>query len=188
MHPSSGLRIAELLLADGQVEAARRILAQAYSTIPAERSSASCEIHFLRAEVDKAEDARLLAEFNAWIKRGKKLNVGPIGVHWPAVNIFAGEKNPDPILLDSDRSPLKILLISDGPCGEYRVLAEGDGRLYFLTSSPLRIACIPLDAQGRPIGTAVPIPGPSGRKVWDHIKRIPQPRWGESCSSVTSAL
>jgi hypothetical protein len=169
------VRIAELLIEDGQMNPARRIMARAQSDFPAEyASTAYSEINLMRAVVRKSNDAQLLADFNAWIKRGEKTKSHLVYIDWPTVDVFAGRKNLDHIGFDSARSRLNITSIGYDRHGNFRPLGDGDGRLYFLTLSPLWIAYVPLDAHGRPIGKAVQNPRPFGMKVWDNIKEIPQ--------------
>ena len=142
--------------------------------------------HLTQAVIGRINDARLLADYNAWIKRAQQATYAHIiQIQWPAVDIFAGQK-PDPPGNGSDCSPLKPRVDRRRrPRRRNRALAEGDGRLYFLTYQPPRIAYVPLDDHGRPIGKSV-----RSRKgpftVWDNIKDIPQPnREGFLC--LTSA-
>ena len=71
---------------------------------------------------------------------------------------------------------MKLQRVSTGDRCRTRVLAEGDGRLYFTDSTPWgskswpvpRVAYVALDDQGRPIG----------------VKDIPQPPWVDSCEVI----
>ena len=172
-------RIAELLIEEGQTEAARRILDRAQSDVPPQyASSAYGAINLMRAVVGKANDARLRADFDQWIHRGEKAKVRLFQIDWPALDIFAGQTDGGCLPYGSDRSPVKIPIISDYRHANYRPLAEGDGRLYFYAMSDPWIACVPVDARGWPIGEAVR--NARGWKVWDHIEEIPQPQWGKS--------
>jgi hypothetical protein len=149
------IRVAELLMDDGQTEPARRILAQARSAFPAEDpGTVFGAINLIRAVAAKAGDAQLQADFNQWIRRNEQTKAHLIHIDWPVVDIFAGQKTAN-ITMGNRRSPLQVPIISDYRHGNYRPLAEGGGRLYFYTMSPQTIAYLPLDARGRPIGTAV---------------------------------
>jgi tetratricopeptide (TPR) repeat protein len=97
---------AQLLMEDGQVDAARGVLAQARSDIPAEYySRVHGEISLIQAEVRKANDARLLAEVNAWTQRGEKMKVHLIYMNWPAVDLYARKKNVDSVRPATTSSP-----------------------------------------------------------------------------------
>ena len=182
------VRIAELLIEDGQMDSAKQVLAQAQNNLPEEYASTAYSIiNLMRAVVLKANDTQLLADLNAWIKRGEKTKVHLIYIEWPTVDLFTGRKTPDCICVGSDRSPLKMPMIYYDRHGNYRPLGDGDGRLYFYTMDPPCIAYIPLDAHGQPIGKSVRNPRPFGMNIWDNIKEIPQPKWNASSCEVTSA-
>ena len=206
------VRTAELLIEDGQMEPARRIMGRAQSEFPPAYSATAYSVsNLMRAVVQKANDAQLSAAFHAWTQRGEKTKVHLIYIDWPSVDLYARPKslasarpatgsssaNQDacaalsssPIVpyYGGDHPGPKMPVISAGGRGNYRPLSDGDGRLYFLTDSPLRIAYVPLDAQGRPTGKAVRSPSRFGVNVWDAIKDISQPDWKDAPCWVTSA-
>ncbi len=186
-------RMAELLLEDGQLDRAKQIIIQAQAEFPKKYQYPTPFL--MRAVIGKTGDAQLLADYERWLVGEKAVEakeIVPPTIEWPALDIFAGQKTPAPFnRFDGSGPHLPLVEIRgkrppDFPnYPRHRPLAEGDGRLYFLTSSPqYRIAYVPLDQQGRPIGKASP--NQYGTLIWDNIKNIPQPDLGKP-RAITSA-
>ena len=124
--------------------------------------------------IGRINDARLLADYNAWIKRAQQATYAHIiQIQWPAVNIFAIQEKLDPPDNGSDCSPLKPQSIG----------AEGhrDNRAGRRRRPPL-LPYVPAPADrlcpaGRPRATDRQVlcsrKGPF--TVWDNIKDISPP-------------
>ena len=88
---------AELLVEDGQPDAASRILARAQSDIPRVYvSGAYSLLNLMRAKVRNAHDAPLWAEFNRWLQHGQQAKVRQLDIAWPPLDIFARKRTPIP--------------------------------------------------------------------------------------------
>ncbi len=175
------VRIAELFIEDGQTDKGKQIVARALATMPAKYSQSASVTRLARAVAAKLDDAQLVTGVKRQIDRKKKQRVDLVWIKWPTVDVFSEKKNSAPAAGDRKRSQLSVTEIRVRRPTEHRyfprhqVLAEGDGRLYFLVShSQNVIAYVPLDEQCRPIGKA--IHDRHEGVWWNNIQNIPQPK------------
>ena len=187
-------RIVELFMEDGQIDRAKRAITQAQSDYPA-KYKYPLSPFLMRAVIKKLNDARVLADYERWLtgdKVEKAKTISPPQIEWPLLDIFAGQKPLAPFNRFEEVGPHLTLVEIRGKrlpetlhYPSYRPLAEGGGRLYFLTSSPqYQVGYVPLDQRGGPIGKATP--NPYGTLIWDNIQSIPQPDLGKPWG-ITSA-
>ncbi len=162
--------VAAFLLEDGQRERAKQVIARAQSAMPRRYVEwDGLRIAWMRRVVGETDDARLLADFDAWIKGGRGAMVCPIVIGWPAVDAFAIQEGLDHPDDGSDRPPLRPRPGGVESHRDFFPLAEGDGRLYIgglpvfqgnRESAP-RLACVSLNGHGRPTGDIEDISPPN---------------------------
>jgi hypothetical protein len=182
---------AELLLEEGEKERAKQIFAEAQSEMPASFRPWGGMLEVMQAVVAKADDSRLLTDFQQGCSRTDQQQAHLIYLKWPTVDVLAGKGNLDAMYVDKGRSRLNVVEIraEHPPQHHYPSrhwpLAEGGGRLYVLVShSRTVIAYVSLDQRGRPVGNSAP--NRYGTKIWDNMGSIPQPASGKDLH-VTSA-